>query len=472
MELVYCPECGAKISVNADGCPNCGYPVRAMYAKNRALFKKYQEISTENTEATGSEPITCPECGATVNANSVGCPKCGYPFKAMSSTIHASASPNQARQTTTTNAPAAEFIICPECGARVSTDMEGCPNCGYPIKTAYEKNIPASRTPAIQSNKKVIIDASADKNVAAPETKATNEKEQRNNVSPNDTLLHTQSEVPAKEKKNNSSLGIILLIVGLVLIAGGVAFWFYRTNVYLPAKRDAEAPRYYVLARNINMRSTPIFDVEHNKIGSLPYGTEVIVYDSVKSGNMPYLYGKYAPVDARGKVIKDKCIEGYLAYDYMATKSDYFLLNSIFGNEDARKMLSEARYKKALLDYFKKNNYRGDISSEQIAKYGMSSNLTHAERWQVFCRHEKAKSNNVYRSRKYRKDSKFTDLAVIIKNIDSGERKLLYFVYDDDEKFHLLTEQFAPNYGYMKDRTLKLTNSNYGSYYVVVEYEE
>ena len=472
MELVYCPECGAKVSVNADGCPNCGYPVKAMYAKNRALFKKYQEESTELSEAIGSESTTCPECGTKVNANSVGCPQCGYPIKANSSTIHTSSFPNQVGQTTTANATAAEFITCPECGARVSTDTEGCPNCGYPIKAASVKNIPDSRTPAIQSNKKVITDSSADKSESAPKTKVTNEEEERNNVSPNDTLSHTQSKVPAKEKERKSPLGIILLIVGLVLIAGGVAFWFYRTNVYLPAKRDAEAPRYYVLARNINMRSSPNFDVEHNKIGSLSYGTEVIVYDSVKNCNKPYLYGKFAPVDARGKVIKDQCVEGYLAYDYMANKADYFLLNSIFGNEDARKILSEARYKKALLAYFKANNYRGNISNDQIVEYGIDNKFKTAERWQVFCRHEKATSNNIYRSKKYRKDSKYTDLAVIIKNLDTGKRKLLYFVFDDDERFALLAEQDAPYSGYMKDRTLKLNDSYYGTYRVTVEYDD
>ncbi|MGX8713177.1 MAG: hypothetical protein ACSW8I_05780 [bacterium] len=418
MGLVKCPECGAKVSVNTEGCPKCGYPVRAMYKKDKTLFMQYQELQAEGAGTTDTELMTCPECGV-----------------------------------------------------KVSVNIECCPNCGYPIKTASAENISASGTPAIQSNKKVITDSSADKRESVPKTKATNEEEQRNNVSPNDTLSHTQSKVPAKEKERKSPLGIILLIVGLVLIAGGVAFWYYRTNVYLPAKRDAEAPRYYVLARNINMRSSPDFDVEHNKIGSLSYGTEVIVYDSVKNCNKPYLYGKFAPVDARGKVIKDKCIEGYLAYDYMATKADYFLLNSIFGNEDARKILSEARYKKALLAYFKANNYRGNISNDQIVEYGIDNKFKTAERWQVFCRHEKATSNNIYRSKKYRKDSKYTDLAVIIKNLDTGKRKLLYFVFDDDERFALLAEQDAPYSGYMKDRIRKLNDSYYGGT-VTVEYDD
>ena len=110
-----------------------------------------------------------------------------------------------------------------------------------------------------------------------------------------------------------------------------------------------------------------------------------------------------------------------------------------------------------------------------IEKYGISNNYSTAERWQVFCKYEKAKSNNVYRSRKYRKDSKYADAAIIIKNIDSGERRLLYFVFDDDETSHLLLEQNVPSNGYMKDGTLKLKRSdeymNYGEYFVDVEYQ-
>ena len=276
----------------------------------------------------------------------------------------------------------------------------------------------------------------------------------------------TKTTTPSRKQSNK---GIVAIIIVLLLVAVAAGGWFYYSNVYLPHKRDAEAPRYYVIAPSINMRSSPEFEMDNNKIGSFPYGTEIIIYDSVKTGLKPYLYGKYAPRDAKGKVIKDKVVDGYLAYDYMATKADFFLLNCIFGNEDARKMLSESRYKKALLSYFKQNHYIGNISREKMVEYGIDPGAT--QRWQVFCRHEKAKSNNVYRSRKYRKDSKYTDLAVIITNINSKERQLLYFVFDDDESFHLLTEQSAPYSGYMKDRTLKLLRAGDGGYYVDVEYE-
>lgn len=363
------------------------------------------------------------------------------------------------------------LIPCPECGRMVSPNADECPNCGAPIKELLAKqeidtpvdnqrSVPetSSNEPPLsqkeQALEKAILDKSEGEGPAHPQAAAAK-----------NAAINPPHQ---KTEKKKAPKGIILLIISLLFVASGVGIWFYYT-IYLPEKRDAEAPRYYVMAQNINMRSSPEFEADYNKIGSFPYGTEIIVYDSVKTGLKPYLYGKYAPRDAKGKVIKEKVVEGYLAYDYMATKADFFMLNSIFGNDDARKMLSESRYKKALLEYFKKNHYKGNISRDKMIEYGINPNATQS--WQVFCRHEKAQSNNVYRSRKYKKDSKYTDLAVIIKNINSNERRLLYFVFDDDESFHLLLEQPAPYSGYMKDRTLKLMSMDNGRYYVDVEYE-
>ena len=359
---------------------------------------------------------------------------------------------------------------CPDCKTIVEIDEKEyepgksvvieCPVCG----TNVEFRIPEQK-PDVKVEKEVVI-----KEVESEEKK----KKMKDLQKKVDQLASENSQIREEHKKRTqqekaSTKVIIIVIVVVLLIAGIVGGIFYYNNVYLPAKRDAEAPRYYVMAANLNMRSTPEFDADYNKIGSFPYGTELLIYDSAKYASKPYMHGKYAPVDASGKVMKNDCVEGYIAYDYMLPKSDFFLLNSIFGNDDARAMLAEARYKRALLAYYKTNNIRGDISESKMDEYGINSVSHSAPRWQVFCRYEKAKSNNVYRSKKYRKDSKYSDAAIIIQNLDTQERKLLYFTFDDDETPHLRAEQWAPYSGYMKDRTLKLIE-NYGSYYVEVEY--
>ncbi len=365
------------------------------------------------------------------------------------------------------------LVACPECGRMVSPNAEECPHCGAPVKELISQKSLETEPKAESFEKKTtpvekpLETKDSPKAVEKPKEERpqpTSDNNRTSDAAQPSAAANGATPAPKKSKK-----GLVITIIVLLLAAIGVGGWFYYNNVYIPEKRDAEAPRYYVMSGIINMRSSPDFDMDNNKIGSLPYGTEIIVYDIVTSAPKPYLYGKYAPKDASGKVIKDKVVEGYLAYDYMATKADFFLLNSIFGNDDARKMLSETRYKKALLSYFKHNHYKGNISKEKMEEYGIDPMAT--ETWQVFCRHEKAKSNNVYRSRKYRKDSKYTDLAVIITNKHSQRRQLLYFIFDDDETFHLLTEQSAPNTGYMKDGTLKLMSIGNGRYEVHVEYE-
>ena len=60
MELVKCPECGTQVGSNAEGCPNCGYPIRTMYNKNKTLFTRSQNKETESGEPSEEykkEPI-------------------------------------------------------------------------------------------------------------------------------------------------------------------------------------------------------------------------------------------------------------------------------------------------------------------------------------------------------------------------------------------------------------------------------
>lgn len=282
------------------------------------------------------------------------------------------------------------------------------------------------------------------------------------------STLSNQAKASSVEESDNHRITwliIILLLVGVAV--GGIV---YYSDIYLPQKRDAEAPRYYTFANSVRMRSSAEFDVEYNKLESFGYGTEVIVYDSMP-GN--YFYGKVAPKDARGKVIKDRVVEGYMAYAYLLPQEDFFRMNGIFGNSEAMEMLDESRYRRALLDYLKSHNYCGKITVEQIAEHNMDPDLNNAEQWQVFCKDKTSRSNTVYRSRKYNRHSKYTDLAVIIQNVRSGERRLLYFIFDDETGTpELRGEQAAPAQGYMVDGTLTLQDWGHDGVDVYVRYTD
>lgn len=280
---------------------------------------------------------------------------------------------------------------------------------------------------------------------------------------------NSRQEIDTEKSPSNKSL--LIFAIGLLVLAGVVGGGIYRSEVYLPAKRDAEAPRYYVCPSTLKIRRTPFFDGDANVVGRVSYGTELIVYDSIPG---EYFKCKFCPRKANGKVIKDQVIEGYVHYKYLLPKDDFFLLNSIFGNDDAKKMLSETRYKKALLEIYKRNNYIGNLTKEQVDRYGLSTDLLRDAkgRYQVFCRNVKASSNNVYRSRKYQKDSKYLDAAIILDNLDDPDnRLLLYFAFSDDETPNLLVSTYINNKGYMKDGTLQLYGDRlHGGYWLSVKF--
>ena len=241
-------------------------------------------------------------------------------------------------------------------------------------------------------------------------------------------------------KKSNSTLiGIIVL---LAVIICGVGGYFYYDNVYLPEKIDREAPRYYSMANVIVLRSSRSAGADFNKVASLPYGTELITY-------------KYDSEWAKVKVNSQagEKQEGYVASPYILNKPDFFIMNSIFGNQDSKETIITTKCRIALLNYFKEKQYIGKIDEQMRIDAGISTSPNSTNQWQVFTKPKDAKPNSVFFKRLYNKSSQFTDFAVIITNSVSGERKLLYFYFDEDETPHLLTEQDAPSQGYIVDIT-------------------
>lgn len=241
-------------------------------------------------------------------------------------------------------------------------------------------------------------------------------------------------------KKSNSTLiGIIVL---LAVIICGVGGYFYYDNVYLPEKIDREAPRYYSMANVIVLRSSRSAGADFNKVASLPYGTELITYE---------YDSEWAKVKVNSQAGEKQ--EGYVASPYILNKTDFFIMNSIFGNQDSKETIITTKCRIALLNYFKEKQYIGKIDEQMRIDAGISTSPNSTNQWQVFTKPKDAKPNSVFFKRLYNKSSQFTDFAVIITNSVSGERKLLYFYFDEDETPHLLTEQDAPSQGYIVDIT-------------------
>ena len=216
--------------------------------------------------------------------------------------------------------------------------------------------------------------------------------------------------------------GILILLIALVL---GYVFW---GKAYL---RDKDATRMYSFANSLALRSSPAGGGDYNMIANIPYGSEVLVYDNGTDWVNCKLNGQ----------------EGYASPKYLLNKMDFQELNAILADVDTRTAVSQTRFKKALLSYFRDNNLIGKMDVEmQKEVYGL---VTAREVWQLFAKAETNTSNNVYFSKKSKQNSKFNDFACIIKKENTNERKILIFSFDDSENPKLEGQDFAPENGYI-----------------------
>lgn len=262
---------------------------------------------------------------------------------------------------------------------------------------------------------------------------------------------HVSSVVSySAEEETNGKGKLVAVVVALAVLLCGVGGYLYYDNVYLPAKIDREAPRFYTVANAVVLRSSKSAGADFNKVASLPYGTELITYEQD---------GEWSSVKANTTMVDGSQPKGFVASQFILNKPDFFLLNSIFGDQDSREVVFTTKCRQALLNYFKEHGFVGKIDDQMRQDAGIATIPDSDNQWQVFCRPKDVKPNNVLFKRLHDKNSKFTDFAVIIQNISNGERRLLYFYFNDDEQPYLWFEQGAPESGYIKDAVI--TRSGY-----------
>lgn len=273
-------------------------------------------------------------------------------------------------------------------------------------------------------------------------------------------IQETASAQPTQSSPSVSTGTLVGIIVGLLILVGSVGGYLYYNNTYLPEKIDREAPRYYTFANSVVLRSSKSSGANFNKVASLPYGTELITYQY----DSDWSQVKVNSVSADGKKP-----QGYVASPFIMNKKDFYLLNSIWGDVDSKEVIATSRCRIALLNYFKERGYVGKISKEMLNEAGINIIQNNENQWQVYSKPVNSKYNNQYFKRLNNKDSKFSDFAVIIQNISSNERRLLYFYFDDDETPHLAVELNAPYSGSIKK--ISIVESD-GKRYLNVDYTE
>lgn len=241
-------------------------------------------------------------------------------------------------------------------------------------------------------------------------------------------IQNQNTYIPAQEEVKSKSKAPIIIGVLVAISIALIAGYFFWGKDYL---RDKNATRMYSFANSLALRSSPAGGGDYNMVGNIPYGSEVLVYDN--------------GVDWVNCKVNNQ--EGYASPKYMLNKKDFQELNAIFADADTRGAVSHTRFKKALINYYRDNNLIGKMDETiQQELYGAVSTN---EVWQLFANAEVNQPNTVYFSNKSQQNSKFNDFACIIKNINSGERKILIFSFDDNENPKFEGEDSAPASGYI-----------------------
>ncbi len=249
-----------------------------------------------------------------------------------------------------------------------------------------------------------------------------------------------------RRKTGGSGSKIFIFVALFLLVAAGGAFWYY--NVFVPAKVDRESPRYYPFAERTFLRSSQVAGIDANKLGTLQYGSELIVYNY--SNDWAYVKS------TSGK-------KGYVASDFLMEKKDFYILNSIWGDSESRAVISTSKCRRALLNFYKSNGLVGVINSYAWNEAFPGDDLSDYDSgWQVFCMPKKSKYNYVYYARLTYQKSKFTDFCVILRNVNTGMRKIVVFSFDDDETDHIVAVGDARAEGLIR----KVYRDQYGNFRV------
>lgn len=247
----------------------------------------------------------------------------------------------------------------------------------------------------------------------------------------------TPSIVPPLEPsihRRKFAVAAMLLITTLGLL--GYMYWFK------PYLKDKNATRMYSYTNSLYIRSSPAAGGNYNSIGNILFGTEILVYS---------INGDWAECKANGKT-------GFVSLQYILGKKEFHNLNGILADSDTRDAISTAKCRKALLNYFNSKGIMGKMD-DQIQKEIYDS-VQNKEVWQVFTKSKNSYPNSVAYPRVVSSNSRFSDFACLIKNINTGKRLFLLFSFNDMEESKLEAEFDAPKDGYIKAVTKSYINGS------------
>lgn len=174
-----------------------------------------------------------------------------------------------------------------------------------------------------------------------------------------------------------------------------------------------------VLPDSLKLRSSMTDAGDDNVLSSAVYGRTVQITDSI---------GDWYKV-------KMENLTGYMSTRYLVTQRDFAEINAILRtagtvNFPEAEKITETRFKKSLLRYFRNHNYIANLSEEKKDKFFKEEDLSSKQYWEIKANSPEAitvvKGNFNYSTKK--------GLALIIQKAGNPSiKKLLFFFYDDNE---------------------------------------
>jgi len=247
--------------------------------------------------------------------------------------------------------------------------------------------------------------------------------------------------IPAQEEGEIKSKVPVLVGV-LLIVCTLIAGYFFWGKDYL---RDKNAKRMYSFANSLALRSSPAGGGDYNMVGNIPYGSEVLVYDN--------------GVDWVNCKVNGQ--EGFASIKYMLDNVDFQELNAILADVDTQTAVSQTRFKKALLNYYREHNLIGKM--DETIQQELYGSISTKEVWQLFANAQINQPNTVYFSQKSKQYSKFNDFACIIKNLNTLQRKILIFSFDENENPKFEGESEAPFEGNISKIVYENYSDDYGN---------
>ncbi len=151
-----CSVCSAPLDPDDDRCPSCGSAAGvAMHRLSRALDIVGGESETTDEAGAGSPVlILCPGCGAVVSTADAQCARCGTNLSQAGAELDAFLKPLQREATAPARAAPPPPRECPACGSAVLPGESRCDACGSalsitraPPSSASEGVCPACSAP-------------------------------------------------------------------------------------------------------------------------------------------------------------------------------------------------------------------------------------------------------------------------------------------------------------------------------------